>query len=188
MKQKLGKRVLYYYLYQNARLGLVLFIIAIVAFVARGTVVSTFSSSELYHISADTAAIIAGYVVSGLFAIAVLALLYGVFSAWFLYASTTFTVGENAFSIERGIFDKAEISIPYRQIQNVDIEQLFIYRTMGVAKLVILTGGNDSNDTKGEAEGVFPVIDKDVAMKLRDTLLQKANVQTVVSQDKPANI
>ncbi len=97
-------------------------------------------------------------------------------------------MGENAFSIGRGIFNKTEVAIPYRQIQNLDIEEPFIYRTMGVVKLVILTSSDDNNDTKGEAEGVFPVIDKDIATKLRDTLLQKANIQVVVSGEKKENL
>jgi len=44
---------------------------------------------------------------------------------------------------------------------------------MGVCKLTILTAGNDNNDREGEAEGVFQVIDINIAKNLQNTILQK---------------
>jgi uncharacterized membrane protein YdbT with pleckstrin-like domain len=68
---------------------------------------------------------------------------------------------------------KKEISIPYRQIQDINIEQTFYFKMMGVSKLVVLTAGSDDNDKEGEAEGIFEVIDSSVAEKIREELLQK---------------
>jgi len=100
--------------------------------------------------------------------------------SWFKYISCDFTLGENAFSIRKGVLSKKEVSIPYRQIQNIDIEQSFNFKMMGVCKLVILTAGNDNNDKDGESEGVFDVIDFKVASSIKEMILQKTNIQPAV--------
>ena len=50
---------------------------------------------------------------------------------------------------------------------------------MGVSKLVILTAGNDNNDKEGESEGIFQVIDSNIAEKMRTDILERANIQEV---------
>ena len=49
----------------------------------------------------------------------------------------------DALKIKRGILSKEEIAIPYRQIQDVDIEQSISDRMWGVARLAILTAGHE---------------------------------------------
>jgi uncharacterized membrane protein YdbT with pleckstrin-like domain len=107
--------------------------------------------------------------------------------AWFIYTNYKFALGDNSLKIKRGILNKEEIAIPYRQIQDVDIDRDLSFQMMGLSRLVILTAGHedtpDSGDDpaeKGQSEGYLPALDKDLAEWLQTELLKRANVQKVV--------
>jgi uncharacterized membrane protein YdbT with pleckstrin-like domain len=102
-------------------------------------------------------------------------------AAWLTYSNFKFFLGEDSLKIKRGILSKEEVAIPYRQIQDVDIERDLSYRMFGVSRLVILTAGNEDEKKPGqnESEGIFPAIDKDLAEWLQSELLKRANVQKV---------
>ena len=65
---------------------------------------------------------------------------------------------DDALKIRRGILSKEEIAIPYRQIQDVDIEQNISDRLWGVARLAILTAGHEEakEGEEDDSEGIFP--------------------------------
>jgi putative membrane protein len=103
-------------------------------------------------------------------------------SAWLEYINYRFILDENAFKVRRGILRKEEIAIPYRQIQNVNIKRNFIDQVIGVSKLIILTAGREDKDEAiwTESEGVLPSVNKNLAQKIQDELLRRANVEQVV--------
>ena len=173
--QKLGIKVFYYNLSQKIMTGLFLLVAAFILL--------SFKSFLIFKIAlllpADIAAAIVSYLTFGLFIISFLFILGGFLISWFGYVGCTFTLDENSFNIKRGIFNKKETFIPYRQIEDIDIEQSFYHRMLGVSKLVILTVGDDDNDKQGESEGVFEIIDSRVAEQIRKDIMQKTNVQTV---------
>lgn len=80
---------------------------------------------------------------------------------------------------------KKEVSIPYRQIQNINIEQTFSHKMMRVSKLIILTAGSDNADKVGESEGVFEIIDSELALKIREELLKRTNTQIIKENQNP---
>ncbi len=43
--------------------------------------------------------------------------------AWLIYANYKFCLGDDSLKIKRGVLDKEEVAIPYRQIQDVDIRR-----------------------------------------------------------------
>ncbi len=103
--------------------------------------------------------------------------------AWLIYVNYKFYLDEDALRIKRGVFNKEEISMPYRQIQTVNIERDLSFQMMGLSKIVILTAGAD--EEKGEedqSEGVLPALDKDLAEWLQVELLKRANVQKVTEE------
>lgn len=103
------------------------------------------------------------------------------FITWLIYINYKFFLGDNALKIKRGILNKEEIAIPYRQIQDVDITRDLGFQMMGLSRIVILTAGHD-DDKPGDdrTEGVLPAVDKDLAGWLQSELLKRANVQKVV--------
>ena len=90
-------------------------------------------------------------------------------------------MAEDSFKIRRGILNKTENAIPYRQIQNVDIERNFTFQMLGLSRLIILTAGHEDINIKGsdEAEGIIPAMDKELAEWLQTELLKRADIQKV---------
>ena len=132
--------------------------------------------------------------ISGLLAVAefavfiifLVALIVGLLVGYLSYGAFRYRVDENDFSVERGIVSNQETSTPFRQIQNVDIEQSAMYRMMGVCDLVILTAGHEDKEYAGknESEIVLPSLDITVAHELQTYLLERANVQEVVAENQ----
>ena len=117
-------------------------------------------------------------------ALALMIFLIAFLVTWLAYKNYKFYLGEDSLKIKRGILSKEEIAIPYRQIQDVDIERDLSYRMFGVSRLVILTAGNQEEKKSGqdESEGILPAIDKDLAEWLQAELLKRANVQKVTEE------
>jgi len=174
--QKLGINVFYYYLSKKTPIGLAALVISI--FISSIKVAMVLKLA--FFVSLSTSAMIVNYFINGLFLISALLIIYGIIVSYINYTSCQYYLGENAFSITKGFFNKKEVSIPYKQIQNINIEQSFQFKMLGVCKLVILTAGNDNNNQNGEAEGVFDVIDFKVATNIKESILQKTNIQPVV--------
>lgn len=100
---------------------------------------------------------------------------------WLIYINYKFFLGEDSLKIKRGILNKEEVAIPYRQIQDVDIERDLSFQMIGLSRIVILTAGHEEeNPHDAESEGILPALDKDLAEWLQRELLQRANVQKVI--------
>ena len=86
---------------------------------------------------------------------------------------------EDSFKIKRGVFSKTENAIPYRQIQNVDIERSLTFQMLGLSRLIILTAGHEDESPKrvsfgsDESEGIIPAIDQKLAGWLQTELLRR---------------
>lgn len=107
------------------------------------------------------------------------------FIAWLIYTHYKFLLGEDSLKIKRGILTKEEVAIPYRQIQDVDIERDLSFQALGLSRIVILTAGHDDEKTMDDkSEGILPALDKDLAEWLQAELLKRANVQKVVEEAK----
>jgi uncharacterized membrane protein YdbT with pleckstrin-like domain len=108
-----------------------------------------------------------------------------VFVAWVEYACFAFILSADALKVKKGVIHKEEVAIPYRQIQNVDIERTILDQLAGTSRLIILTAGHDDSDAdkeggKAESEGILPVIDKKLANRLQTELLSRASIQKVI--------
>lgn len=104
--------------------------------------------------------------------------------SWLVYKNYKFALGEDSLRIKRGILEKEEVAIPYRQIQDVDIERDLSFQMMGLSRIMILTAGHEDIGKPGEddSEGILPALDKDLAEWLQRELLQRANIQKVAEE------
>jgi uncharacterized membrane protein YdbT with pleckstrin-like domain len=119
------------------------------------------------------------------FVIFFIALGYAFLSSWLLYKSHEYCLAEDALKIRQGIMTKTEIAIPYRQIQNINIERTFSEQIMGLSRLIILTAGDDNDGKDGAAsEGILPAIDKNLASELQNELIKRADVEKVIQQPR----
>lgn len=95
-------------------------------------------------------------------------------NAWINYSSVKFMFDEFAFHIQKGFLSKAEIAIPYHQIQNVSYEQDFSEKTWGIARVIVETAGtNDSHDE--QSGGTLPILDNNLALALQQELLSRSS-------------
>lgn len=111
-----------------------------------------------------------------------LALILGVLWSVWKFKNTTFSLQEFDLKMRSGIIEKREISIPYRQIQSVDIVRGLTHQMMGLSKLVMLTAGHEEAGEKGLTEVVLEPIHKDFAEDVRNALQEKIGVQIVRPQ------
>lgn len=97
-----------------------------------------------------------------------------------VYNHFYFSIDNHNFQKEYGIIHKRHVSLPFRQIQNVNIVRTVIDRMLGIAKLEIETAGSSSikrrdivGGVKSKAEGVLPGLSLADAQHMHDLLLQK---------------
>ena len=110
--------------------------------------------------------------------IAVAILLVGLLRVTMQYRRYSFFVDENAFHLRKGLIRVQEITIPYRQVSNVHIEQPYHWRLFGLAQVdVTMTSSRTTFKTK-KRDFLIPVIDKYLAHELSHFLIKKASGET----------
>jgi uncharacterized membrane protein YdbT with pleckstrin-like domain len=95
------------------------------------------------------------------------------------FQNHTFTLEEFGLKMQEGIINKTEVSIPYRQIQDINLMRSWLHRLFGVSRLIMITAGNEEAGTHEEADTIFDPIDANLAEELRTYLGQKIGVQIV---------
>lgn len=97
------------------------------------------------------------------------------------YVTKEFMLDRYALRIRSGFLSRQEITIPYDQIQNVNMNESIIGRIFGVSELIVLTAGNE--DDGEESSGTFSTIDRSWAVTLQDELLKRSSIQEVRPAD-----
>ena len=103
----------------------------------------------------------------------------GIIISYLEYRNYTYRFDEFDLTLKRGILDIKENSVPYRQIQNVDIERSIGYQLFGLSKLVIKTAGTEEGTEREMTEIKIEPIDKNVAEEIQSMLERKIGVQIV---------
>ena len=188
--QKLGIRTFWVFVLENSGIAAIIFVLWLILIIVEGIGISKiFSFTAAYPaVLALINTAFAWGVLIGL-GLWIIALIFAIMVAGLDYYGYRFALDDNALRIRRGVLNKDEISIPYRQITDVDMEQTIIHQLLGVARLAILTAGhNDQEKDTNEDynEGALPVISKSRAEEIREQLLAKANVEKVVNVGTPA--
>lgn len=95
------------------------------------------------------------------------------------YKFFLFTLEEFSFKLRKGVLRVEEISIPYRQMQNVDVTRPFIYRILGISRLVVISAGNEQSMDGDQVDTVFDPIDKEIAEEIREILDRRIGIQVI---------
>lgn len=174
----LGKKTLYIFVLERVKGAMIFFLLAIGFFIVsqQGALnQGNFAAVGHYALIAAGACLLLFLVVFGI----------GGFIGWLVYKNYTFALGPDSLKVKRGILNKEETAIPYRQIQDVDIDRDLTFQMIGLSKIIILTAGHEDAKEGGddESEGILPAIDKHLAEWLQAELLQRANIQKV-SEEK----
>lgn len=108
---------------------------------------------------------------------------FSYFTAFVVYYSFYYWVDDHSFHKSSGIIHKQNVSIPYQQIQNVNINRSFTDRVLGLSRISIETAGNNAENGNGgatgsllaSAEGYLPGVDLKTAKQVHDLLLTRAD-------------
>jgi uncharacterized membrane protein YdbT with pleckstrin-like domain len=170
-----GSKVLSFFIINRSLPLVVVFaLLAIGASVLESVVAK---SSMLVGVLPFPATAITQYGLPIVIGLGVLLVLITTVSAWTEYKSVKFMFDDFAFHIQRGIFSKNEIAIPYRQVQNVSHTQSMNERMWGIAHVVVETAGTDEKGSAAQSDGILPVLDTDLAISLQAELLKRASVK-----------
>lgn len=174
----LGKKTFWIFLLQKIHASMILLLIAIGLLAIKD---ESFLKQKLVG-DLTPYANLAAWVALGLFVIVFAITLLIV---WLIYRNYKYFLGDDALKIKKGVLNKEETAIPYRQIQNVDIERDLSFQMFGLSRIVILTAGEEEEKSKDdESEGILPALDKDLAEWLQAELLKRANIQKVTEEPK----
>jgi membrane protein YdbS with pleckstrin-like domain len=181
---RLGHTTLYYLLFKYGFPAIILFLLELILLGASagGNTLPPFSEwvsasaafAQIIHLAAEFLP---------LFILA--AIVFALIMAYGWYLSFRYKLEDNDLSFEKGLLSKQEISVPFHQIENVDIEQSILYRIFGLADLIILTAGHEDPEhaQKDEAEITMPALNAREARHLQRYLLDRSNVQRVVTEN-----
>ena len=120
----------------------------------------------------------------------VVVFIVGITLGYLTFIGFHYRITENGFAMRRGLISREELSLPFRQIQNIDLEQSFLYRIISACDLVILTAGHEDKEyaEKNQSEIVLTAIDFKVAKDLQHRLLERSNIQEVVAVEEPEDM
>ncbi len=173
----MGKKTFWIFFLQRVHAAFILLLLTIVLFIV---------SQQAFLATVPVANIVsyvmlAAWIGLGLF---VFVLAITILSAWLVYTTFKFCLGDDSLKIKRGILNKEEVAIPYRQIQDVDIKRDLSFQMMGLSRIVIITAGHEEDEKPGDddTEGILPALDKDLAEWMQAELLKRANVQKVTEE------
>lgn len=109
--------------------------------------------------------------------IAIIAIVASV--AYIQYLNFTFYIDEenDEFIINKGVFNKTKIAIQLNKIQQVNINQSFIQRIIGVHALDVDTAGSSNKEVKIRA------ISQDLAVSLKAKLLENEGEKQFISEE-----
>ncbi len=122
-----------------------------------------------------------GAIIFGLLGISLFFFIIGLVVTSLFYNFYTFTLEEFDLRLRRGVLHREEISIPYRQMQNVNIVRTLFYQILGVSKLYIDSAGHEDPGVEDESEIILQPIEKEVAEEIRSLLEHRIGVQIVES-------
>jgi len=172
--QTLGKKVFWLFFLQTSPTAFILLLVSILLFILsfqQFLTTTLLGNLQKYAIGATFIT----------FMLAVIVFTGSIIFAWLTYKNYVFSMADDSFKIKRGVISKTENAIPYRQIQNVDIERDLLFQMLGLSRLIILTAGHEDTAPKGsnESEGVIPAVDQKLAQWLQTELLKRANIEKV---------
>jgi uncharacterized membrane protein YdbT with pleckstrin-like domain len=187
-KYSLGKRTFWFLYFKNGKIA-TLIIMGCIAIIFSMYIGETGLWFEYFLANNFN-----GIITKGLLTLWLSLGVFGMFVILFIslyehFAQHKFMLDDHSFHVRRGIFMIKEKVIPYRHIQNVDIEQPYHYRLFGVARLNITTARLDTfaeQDVDGDPKkakkymshdknNLIPIIDKKIAKELAHYLVSQGD-------------
>lgn len=117
--------------------------------------------------------------IPALFFLAIIFICFGFVVSSLQYRFFVFTLEEFGLHLRKGILNVEEITIPYRQMQDVDVTRSILYRLLGLSRLVVFSAGHEQPDEPEQTDTLFDPIDSDIAEEIRIILDRRIGVQVI---------
>jgi len=102
------------------------------------------------------------------------------FIGWLQYMRYGIFVNEKDLRVSRGLIAVEEVGIPWRHINDVKIERSLIDQIFGVSDIVItMVDSQEDKSTQREPTIVLPSVEREVALKIQDSILKRAQVEQI---------
>ncbi len=148
-------------------------------FIVQGIVQSLHMSGQLLASSEENVTKIFVHVLIGLYIFDLFLFMAGYIISKLQYIYYTFTLEEFDLRLKKGIFNIEIVSIPYRQIQDVNINRSLFYRLIGVSRIIIESAGHEDSKEQSETQILLEPIDKEMAEEIRQLLQRRIGVQVI---------
>lgn len=174
MKRLNPRATIWFFVKQTPGLWLVLPALAFYIFLTYGGKSVTAAAPEFFGPTMAILVAALGVIIPGML---VLFLIW----SWLWYQSFQYQLTDTEFRKEFGVIHKHYVSIPYEQVQNVDIHRGIFDRILGLSELLIQTAGLsetrlDPKLHRVTAEGHLPGLSKHEAENLRSELVKRASL------------
>ena len=182
--QHLGNRSMMLILYRRTTIAFFLFIISgAVAFIGPSIAVGVAGLTSIGGDISQTAVnSISSFITTIdiiVLLLSVIAFLVGIILGMLEYRTHFFILDEFGIHVRRGIINHDEVSIPYRQIQDMNLMRSLVHRMFGVSRLIMITAGHEDSVDHEQVDTIFDPIDADLAVEIREYLDKKIGVQMV---------
>lgn len=181
----LGKKAFFLMVAKHVFPGFVLFLLTAVissfgASLFRGIDLPNMSGDPVSHVSQMPLYI--SYGLNILFAASILAIIIGAVISWLEYQNYSFSFEEFNLVVKKGIFSREEVSIPYRQMQDINVSRNILHIMLGISRIVIDSAGHEEKDEHNETDIILELVDKNQAEDIRQFLAEKIGVQVVKNE------
>jgi uncharacterized membrane protein YdbT with pleckstrin-like domain len=114
-----------------------------------------------------------------IFFLAIIFICIGFVISTLQYRFFVFTLEEFGLRLRKGILNVEEITIPYRQMQDVDVTRSIIYRLLGLSRLVVFSAGHEQPGEPEQTDTVFDLIDFEIGEDIRILLGRRIGIQVI---------
>ena len=165
-----------------------LFFVSLIILALRGLIIKQLNG-QIVSIGTANALVTASYIPrlvntlsEGLFYLSLLIFTILLIVTMIEYQNYTFMVSEFALKLRKGFWDREEVSISYRQIQDINIKQGIIYQLIGLSRFIIDSSGHKEVEEQNETDIILEPLRKEVAEELFEMMQRKIGVQVVEGQ------
>jgi len=187
-EQRLERKAYILMALKNSVAPLIISVIAIVFWIAsRGIGDFIFVMFKLSGSGTEAVSRLISYGVNGVtfvaFALAIVSLVMSLVTTKLNYRNYTFTFEQFGMRLKQGMVRTMELTIPYRQMQDVSIDRGFFHQLTGTSRVIINSAGREEPSTtltpEQETNIILDPIDTAIAEDIRLLLQRKIGVQVV---------
>lgn len=185
-ERHLGDKAFVFMLARRLFLAFILFGIAVILqeimpSLLQGSVAGNIVQDSFRGMTPIATASFVQYAINGVYLLSYLVLAAGFIITILEYFNYTYMVQEFDLLVKHGILNKQEISIPYRQMQNVNVQRGILYQLLGFSRVVIESAGHEEHGM-AHSEIMLDPMDSTTASELREFLERRIGVQVVENE------